>query len=195
MKISVSSKYPKLICFSFFASLILLSGPFSFCRAQPISETAGSQQIHVTSDKMIAQKGNQMVEFVGNAVATRLDAVLKADSIKIFFQDSVQDKQGKKEEQNKKSENRIEKIISTGNVKYTENERTADADKAVYTTMDDILILTGKAPRLSTGTSFVTGKKITLYRQQDKVIVESDGSNQVEALFNPEDNPSGKTND
>ena len=36
------------------------------------------------------------------------------------------------------------------------------------------------------------GKKITFFRQQDKVIVESDGTKRVEALFNPEDNVTKK---
>jgi lipopolysaccharide export system protein LptA len=35
----------------------------------------------------------------------------------------------------------------------------------------------------------VTGTKITLFRKQDRVLVESDGKTRVQALFNPEDNP------
>lgn len=73
-------------------------------------------------------------------------------------------------------------------MKYTAGDRKAFADKAVYTAQDEILILTGKTAKLMTGSSFVTGKKITLYRLEDKVIVESDGNNRVEALFKPEDN-------
>ena len=64
---------------------------------------------------------------------------------------------------------------------------TSPDDHPLMVSGDEILILTGKAPKLVTGSSFVTGKKITLYRKQDKVIVESDATKRVEALFNPED--------
>lgn len=121
-----------------------------------------------------------MVEFIGNVKATRLDSIVYADSIQVYFNEDSQDTEN--------NQNNVKKIISTGNVKYTAGERKAFADKAVYTTKDEILILTGKKAKLQTGTSFVTGSKITLYRLEDKVLVESDGQNRVEALFNPEDN-------
>lgn len=142
--------------------------------------------IHITSDKMTAEKGSSMVEFIGNVEATQEDSILLADSMKVYF---VTDK--KKSKKNDAQSN-ITKIVSTGNVRYTAGDRKAFADEAVYTTADDILVLKGTAPKLIQGTSFVTGKKITYYRKQDKVIVESDGQKRVEALLNPEDNPDKK---
>jgi len=130
---------------------------------------------------MIAQKDSSMVEFIGNVKATREDSVVFADSIKIYFVDDNTNKDSS-------AQSNVKKIVSTGNVRYTAGERKAFADKAVYTTHDEILILTGKSPKLITGSSFVTGKKITLFRKIDKVIVESDGAKRVEAFFNPEDN-------
>jgi lipopolysaccharide export system protein LptA len=127
---------------------------------------------------MVAQKGTSMVEFIGNVKATREDSIVFADSIKIYFDD---DNKGKDAQSN------VKEIISTGNVRYSAGDRKAFADKAVYTTQDAILVLTGKSAKLITGSSFVTGKKITLYRNQDKVIVESDSTQRVEAFFNPED--------
>ncbi|OGR12595.1 MAG: lipopolysaccharide transporter LptA [Desulfobacterales bacterium RIFOXYA12_FULL_46_15] len=142
--------------------------------------------ILITSDKMIGEKGASMVEFIGNVEAKKEDSIILADSMKVYF---VTDK--KKNKKNETQSN-ITKIVSTGNVRYTSGERKAFADEAVYTTSDDILVLKGNSPRLVTGTSFITGKKITLYRKQDKVIVESDSQKRVEALLNPEDNPGKK---
>lgn len=144
-------------------------------------DTTNKSPLHVVSDKMIAQKDASVVEFIGNVKATREDSVVLADSIKIYFVTDNKDKSNS-------AQNNVKKIVSTGNVRYTAGERKAFADEAVYTTDDEILVLTGKAPKLVTGTSFVTGKKITLFRKQDKVLVESDSSKRVEALFNPEDN-------
>jgi len=167
--------------------LILLSFLYSVNPASPEDkiDTADSP-IHITSDKMTAEKGSSMVEFIGNVEATQEDSILLADSMKVYF---MSDK-----EKNKKKEahGNITKIVSTGNVRYTAGDRKAFADEAIYTTADDVLILKGTAPKLMQGTSFVTGKKITYYRKQDKVIVESEGPKRVEALLNPEDNPNKK---
>ncbi len=139
---------------------------------------AADKTLHVTSDKMIALKDTSMVEFVGNVKATRDDAVIFADSIKIFIHTAQTKKEGQTD---------LKQIIATGNVEYTAGERKAFADKAVYTTQDEILILTGESARLITGKSHVTGKKITLFRNEDRAIVESDGKTRVQAVFNPED--------
>jgi lipopolysaccharide export system protein LptA len=163
-----------LIIINFIVSGSLTS---AYCETQ-----INNVPLHIVSDKMIAQKDTSMVEFIGNVKATREDSIIFADSIQIFF---VSDENKTNDKQSK-----VEKIISAGNVKYTAGEQQAFADKAVYTTKDEILILTGKSPKLITGSSFVTGKKITLFRKTNKVIVESDGNKRVEAVFNPEDNVS-----
>lgn len=137
--------------------------------------------LHIVSDQMVAQKDTSMIEFIGNVKATREDSIVFADSIKIYFVDDNNDKKSG-------TQGNIKKIVSAGNVKYTAGERKAIADKAVYTLKDETLVLTGTSPKIITGSSFVTGKKITLFRLQDKVVVESDGSKRVEAFFNPEEN-------
>lgn len=172
MKSSVLNKLAILI--------FLFAFSISQVHAQSNTET-GNAALRVTSDKMIALKDSSMVEFIGNVKATRLDSIVHADSIQIFF--------NQKSESASTDQNNVKKIVSTGNVRYIGGERKAFADKAVYTTNNDTLILTGKAAKLVTGSSFVTGKKITLIRSEDKVIVESDGNNRVQALFNPEDTP------
>jgi lipopolysaccharide export system protein LptA len=185
MKISIFN-FNKII---FNSSALFLAIFFSvFLSADPAcseeKKPLDNAPIRITSDKMVAEKGASMVEFIGNVEATREDSILLADSMKVYF---VTDKKKKNQAQSN-----ITKIVSTGNVRYTAGERKAFADEAVYTTADDTLVLKGNAPRLVTGTSFVTGKKITLYRKQDKVLVESDGQKRVEALLNPEDNPDKK---
>lgn len=141
--------------------------------------------LHVVSDKMIAQRETSIVEFIGNVKATRLDAVILADSIKVYFSESDSSINEKKPDS---PQSNVKKIIATGNVEYTSKERKAYADQAVYTAENEMLVLTGKNPKLVTGKNYVTGKKITLFRTEEKVIVESDGTNRVEAMFIPEQN-------
>jgi lipopolysaccharide export system protein LptA len=139
---------------------------------------AVSSNLHVISDEMIAEQSKSMVEFIGNVKATREDSVLTADSVKVYFHTSETKKQG---------QGNVKKIVATGHVEYTGGERKAYADKAVYTTGDEILVLTGQSPKLLTGKSWITGRKITLYRLEERVLVESGGQKRVQAFFDSQD--------
>lgn len=151
-----------------------------------IDKKASASNLHVVSDEMIAERGQSMVEFIGNVKVTREDSELIADSVKVFFHTSKTQKAG---------QSNVQKIIATGNVEYTAGDRKAFADKIVYTSEDEVLILTGKSPKLLTGKSYVTGKKITLFRLEDRVMVESEGKKRVEAFFDAQDQnpPTSKT--
>ncbi|NIA10523.1 MAG: hypothetical protein GWP10_12535 [Nitrospiraceae bacterium] len=138
---------------------------------------------HVTSDTMISERKAGFVEFSGHARANDVDSVIKADSIKIFLYTP----QEKKQRQKHNKQGNIKKIIASGNVKYNTGNKKAFSDRAVYTTDGEIIVLTGKAPIVKMGNSFVTGKKITLFRNDARVIVESGKKRRVEAIFNSED--------
>ena len=135
---------------------------------------------HVESDKMTVQREQGVVEFEGNVKLTRSDGTLTANALKLFFDES-QGEQGE-----------IKKIMASGKVEFTSDQRRAASDEAVYTTEDQILILTGTAPKLWTGKNFVSGKKITFYRKTNKAIVESDGETRVNAFFDPNDEETRK---
>lgn len=138
--------------------------------------------LHVTSDTMISERDAAFVEFVGNAKATSRDSVVHADSIKVFlYKDEEKKALAKEDEQN------IKEILATGSVRFISGERKAFAEKAVYTTANQTLILTGGSPKVITGKSFVTGKKITVFRSNGRVVVESGKKKRVEALFNSND--------
>ena len=137
----------------------------------------------VVSDQMVAQKSSGIVEFTGNVKVTRRDGVITSDTLKIYFD------QAPSQEANG-DQSRIKKIVAAGNVEFTSGTRRAVSDRAVYTMDDEILVLTGSAPRLWTGKNFVSGKKITLFRKTDRAMVESDGKSRVEAFFDPNDQES-----
>jgi len=136
------------------------------------------EDLKITSDKMVASKDQSMVEFMGKVKAVRAGSVLLADSVKVFFHASPPQKKG---------QSNVRRILATGNVEYTEGERKASSDQADYDTAGEILVLTGEHARLLTGKSWITGKKITLFKAQNRVIVESAGESRVEAFFDAQD--------
>ncbi len=173
-----------LICYKAFPVLLLLLifllTPVSFAAQE--NKTADAKQtpadLKITSDKMVASKDQSMVEFMGKVKAVRADSVLWADSVKVFFYTSETQKQG---------QSKLKRIIATGNVEYTQGTHKAFSDQADYDTAKEILILTGEQARLLTGKSWITGKKITLFKAQDRVVVESTEKTRVEAFFDAQD--------
>ena len=163
---------------------LLLSCPVIPAAQQTNSSDAdliAGKPLQITSDKMVAHQSEEMVEFTGNVKAVQDDSTLLADSVKIYFYSS--------DRKARDSQDRVKKIVAKKNVEYTAGERKAYADMAVYTTEDQILVLTGKSARLLTGSSWVSGQKITLFRKDNRAMAESDGKSRVKALFNPEDKP------
>ncbi len=141
--------------------------------------------INITSNSMLAKDKDSTVEFKGNVVVTSEDSIIHADIITMFFNRETEKDKKKSGGQN----NKIEKIIALGNVKYFSGERKAFAGKAVYTYEDEILVLTGDMPKVITGKNSVTGKKITLFQKNGKIIIEGE----VNAFFVPdEDNKQTK---
>jgi lipopolysaccharide export system protein LptA len=150
-------------------------------QAVPAKTLPPGKSLNITSDKMIAIKDGSVVEFTGNVRATQADAVLTADTIQVFFTDTRE-----------KGQSSIQKIVSTGHVTYTSGDRKALADQAVYLTGKEILILTGNSPKLVSGKSHVSGKKIIWFRKDDRMVIESDKNTRVQATFNPEEQEKGK---
>jgi lipopolysaccharide export system protein LptA len=137
-----------------------------------------NKKVYITSDNMIAESEAKYAEFIGNVRAVQEDTVITADRLKIFY---------KKVEDNNKNltsdEGSIEKIVSSGNVKINFDDKIAVAQHAVYTSETGVLVLTGPNSKVTSGTNFVSGEKITIYRAEDRMTVESGIEKRVEAVF------------
>ncbi|MBU3979719.1 MAG: hypothetical protein KKG97_00110, partial [Proteobacteria bacterium] len=99
-----------------------------------------------------------------------------ADRLKIFYKKvgnngSISDEES------------IEKIVSSGNVKINFDDKVAVGQHAVYTSATGILVLTGPDSKVTSGTNSISGEKITFYRAEDRMTVESGIEKRVEAVF------------
>ena len=167
---------PVRILFVLTAILIIITGfmvSSAFAEGENLKE---NKKVYITSDKMIADSEAKCAEFIGNVRAVQKDTVITADRLKIFY---------KKIENNSSisDEESIEKIVSSGNVEINFDDKIAVAQHAVYTSKTDILILTGPNSKVTIGTNFVSGDKITFYRAEDRMTVESSNKKRVEAVF------------
>ncbi|MEE9401579.1 MAG: LptA/OstA family protein, partial [Desulfobacteria bacterium] len=117
-----------------------------------------------------------LVEFLGNVVATEDDVVITADRMRIFYRSGGDASPGA---------GTIEKMISEGNVKivFDNKTKTAVAEKAVYLADVKVLELSGGDPKVWSGKNVVRGKKITLFQAENRSLVEGAGEDQVEATL------------
>ena len=65
------------------------------------------------------------------------------------------------------------------------DDKIAKSEKAVYITETETLILTGSGSKILSGKNIVSGDKITLYRSEDRMTVESSADKRVEAIVFP----------
>jgi lipopolysaccharide export system protein LptA len=145
---------------------------------KPEGAKSGGGPIHITSDRVRSNHQESWVEFIGNVKATQDDGVITADSIRMFYKPSEDGTQGI-------NSAAVEKMIAEGNVKivFDDSSKTAVAQKAVYTTHDKVLILSGGEPTVWSGQNMIRGDKITLFQAEDRTLVEGGGEKQVEAIF------------
>lgn len=150
-------------------------------KPQSNSQSTKDKKLHITSDSMLVEKESSIITFSGNVVATQGDSVIKADKISVAL---FTDKDKKNSSSDIKQE--IKSLTASGNVRLSSANRTATSEKAVYTSTDQKIVLTGDSnfPRVMTGESYITGKTITLFQNSGKVIVEGGKEQRVEALFN-----------
>jgi len=137
-----------------------------------------NKKIHITADKLISDNKANHAEFIGNVRATQEETVITADRLKIFFKRNP----GNKDTPSVTRES-IKKIVANGNVKINFDNRVAVTQQAVYNIETEVLVLSGDNSMIISGNDSISGEKITLYRTEGRINVESGSEKRVEAVF------------
>lgn len=95
------------------------------------------------------------VRFSGGVTVTRAEVVLTCDELLVQYAGA----------------DRIESALATGRVQVRQGERRASGDSALLTTADGSIVLTG-TPRISEGPNELSGQRITLYLDDERVRCE-----------------------
>jgi lipopolysaccharide export system protein LptA len=142
-------------------------------------DTDAGEPIHIISDRLLIDNAAGEAEFIGNVLAKQKETVIKSDRLKILYKkEPLQDKNVAPGEKS------IKKIIATGNVSISFDNRLAETEQAVYTADTKILVLSGENSRITSENNLISGEKIIMYRNDGRIIVES-GQNKgrVEAVI------------
>lgn len=129
--------------------------------------------IKITSTKMTFSENRNKITFAGNVKVVRLDVTLTSETLTAHLRpegDSLTDTQDK-----------IKKIVASGNVKVLMNKRKGDCDKLTYVVGDSIILMEGNA-KLQDGPNLVQGNLIKFYLKENRSEVVG-GNKPVEAIF------------
>ena len=165
------------------ALLTFLLGPCCPGLAQdqttPSPEAAdGDKMIRVTADRLVTDTQSQHAEFIGNVRAVRDTMTILCDSLKIFYAEaSVQGTQGQP------AEGSIRRIVADGNVTISFDNQTATTQRADWSPPDGTIVLSGPGSQIVSGKNSITGSKITLHQENNRIQVEGGNNERVEAQF------------
>lgn len=149
-----------------------LSGTQLSARSQ---QSVPAEPIRITADKLTTDNKEQTAEFTGNVTAVQGDTEIKADRLKLFY--------GKQSNTQAARQTSIDKIEARGDVRILFDNRLAEAERAVYTTIDRKLILTGSQASVKSGQDMVLGSEIIFYRASGQVVINSNNGKPVKAII------------
>ena len=183
----------KISCkfYRFFCCFLLLSIFMTAAFVSVAQETSPPKEplkgIRIVTDQAIVDSKARYTEFSGNVQLTLNDTQIAADWIKITYNADI-----KKISNMAIDEKAIETISAKGNVKIQMNDIVANTQEAVYTSSDDVFILTGENTTVSSGSDTIVCDKVTLNMKDQTFKAESTGKTPVEAIFynkNEEESP------
>jgi lipopolysaccharide export system protein LptA len=139
-----------------------------------------STPIHITSNHLVYHDSEREANYQGDVLARGPDMTLTSSQMEVFFASASQSA-GQPSAAGTPA--KLEKIIASGSVVVTQPTRHASGDKLTYTSEDDRFILTGGPPSIfDAERGKITGVSLTLFRRDDRVIV--DGSSSLPAVAN-----------
>lgn len=136
--------------------------------------------LHIASDRMEVRQQDKTIVFQGHVVVRQDDLTITGNQLKVT---AAQVGKSVKADQSAIVD-KIDRIEVEGDVKITQREKQATANKAVYYHQEQKIVLMGN-PVVSQGQDKVQGRLITLYIAEGKSVVEGGEESPVQALLHP----------
>lgn len=114
------------------------------------------EPIVITAERMKATKLGDRVTFLGNVELKKEDMILTSDAIVVFYNNRTKG---------------VNEIEARGNVQVRREGRVAFANRALYYSREEKIVLTGDA-RIIENKNQIGGDRITVFVRDDRSIVE-----------------------
>jgi lipopolysaccharide transport protein LptA len=121
-----------------------------------VSQPEADEQLTViSSDKLTFDYKKKYADFDGNVVVTDPQLKLLADKMSVTFDD----------------DSKVKNIRAEGNVVMITDDKKSRSDTATYNVFTGEILLEG-SPQVTRGKDVLTGKRITFWRDSDRMKVE-----------------------
>jgi lipopolysaccharide export system protein LptA len=150
----------KVVSRRFFRNSPLLVAAIFLMAAAPdpdAPEKAKREPIVVTSDRMEADELGNTVMFIGDVTLKKENMTLTTDHLVVYY-DAV--------------DKGVREIEAQGNVVVRQEGRVALANKAVYHSKEEKIVLTGN-PRIIENENQLGGERITMFMRSERSLIES----------------------
>lgn len=141
--------------------------------AQTATPDFSREPIQITADRLEADDAVHRVTFLGDVVARQGDVVIYAQQMDVLYQEETRE---------------VERVEAFRDVRIVQGTKVATGDKGVFYRAEGRLVLTG-SPRVHQGEDFVEGDEVTVFLNEERSIVSSEGGSRVNAVFHPKESP------
>ncbi len=151
---------------------------------QPLdmSEKLATSQspIHITADRMETNQDENTITFESHVIVQQDDVTITSNRLKVTML------QGDKKPASVESSpaERIDYIEFDGDVKVTQQDRLATANKAIFYQKEQKIMLHGR-PVVTKGQDRVEGNLITIFLKEGRSVVEGSAGAPVQAVLFP----------
>lgn len=111
----------------------------------------------ITSDRLTYDGGRGLAVFEGNVVVSDPSLKLKSDKLTVFFAERSE----------------VKRMLAEGRVVISSEDRRGWAKRASYDVASGQVVLEGE-PRVMRGKDMLIGDRITFWRDENRVLVESE---------------------
>lgn len=124
--------------------------------------TEPGEPVNINADRLVSDTTQRTAEFLGNVKVVQGTTTITADRLKLAYKANSADPA-------KAGAESIDTIEATGHVRIALDNRVAVGEKAVYTTIDRKLVITGPGAQITSGPDVIEGSTITFHRDSGKV--------------------------
>lgn len=131
--------------------------------------------VNITSNHLVYRDSERKAHYEGDVTVRSTDMTLTSNQMDVFFAPPAGEGQRPVVPQSPTA--KLDKIVATGSVLISQPDRRGNGERLVYTASDDKFVLTGGPPSIFDAEhGKVTGVSLTLFRHDDRVVVEGDSS-------------------
>jgi lipopolysaccharide export system protein LptA len=133
--------------------------------------------VHITSNRLRYKDAERRAYFEGGVTATSADLIITAEKMDVWLEPSPAQAPGAPRPAASTRPAELDKIVASGSVLVRQPNRQAQGEQLVYTAADDKFVLSGGSPSIfDAERGKITGVSLTLFRGDDRVVVEGDSS-------------------